>query len=103
MTRDNIMLKRRAHQILLTSKPGTILLTNNTIKAFMINEKNPRVNTYKGTVSSISIGFNTMLATPNTMATVSAVKKLFTTTPGRINAVISTAKVLTIKLARNTI
>ena len=89
------MLKKNAHQKPSTTKPGTIELVIRISKALTINKNRPNVSRVIGSVSKIISGLTKRLRIPKTRATISAVQKLATCTPGSKYAAIT----ITIALA----
>ena len=82
-TKESTIEKRSAQPKLLTSKPGTKVLTNKIIKALIIKAKIPKVRMVMGKVRIIKIGLITILTKPKTIATITAVQKSATFTPGK--------------------
>lgn len=101
LTIDKTKLKRRAEKNPSTLNPGTILLTKSINTAFITKVKSPKVRIFRGRVKSSKIGLINMLIAPRTTATMRAVINPSTLTPGRIYALITTARALTIKLTNN--
>lgn len=66
-----------------TLNPFTSSLQSNIIIPFIINKKSPRVIRVTGRVRNTSIGFINIFNSPKTTATIKAVMKLFTDTPGK--------------------
>jgi len=79
-----MMLKRSAHQKFLTLNPGTIAETNKTKRAFITNEKIPRVKILSGNVKRDIIGLMNIFMIPRSKATIRATVKPEIVTPGRI-------------------
>lgn len=92
--KDRSKLKIIAHQMLLTSKPDIKLSAIMMIIAFITSKKSPRVRMVIGRVKSTKIGFTIKLSKLNTMATITAVVKESTPTPGKICDKITTATAL---------
>tara|TARA_R110002020_G_scaffold23587_3_gene78465 strand:+ start:37138 stop:37419 length:282 start_codon:yes stop_codon:yes gene_type:complete len=71
--KESNKLKIKAHQMLLTSKPGIRLSAKRMIMAFTINRKSPKVTMVMGRVRMTKIGFTIKLRRLSTMATKIAV------------------------------
>lgn len=84
-------LKARAHQKLETVNPGTKASTIRTATAFITRRKSPKVTKVIGNVRKIRTGLTKALITPSTTATMTAVRKSFSLTPGSKYPVIKTA------------
>ena len=80
---DNIILKSKATQKEVTSKPLTISEQNKIISALITSKNNPKVIIVTGNVNKTSMGFIKILSSPKTMATIIDVPKLSTRTPGK--------------------
>lgn len=65
-----------------TSKPPTIFVQSNTIKALITKRNKPKVSTVTGSVKNTMIGLIKMFNNPSTTATISAVVKPAIRTPG---------------------
>lgn len=81
-TNDRIKLNSRAYQKLVTWKLSTIALASWIIMAFITNRNNPSVNIVIGIDRISNTGFTRKFNSPSTMATIMAVPKPFTCTPG---------------------
>ena len=82
-----------AVQILAVRNPGAIEAGKIVINALMKNVKRPNVRIFMGRVKSMSIGFTKRFRVPKTIATMIAVTKSSTTTPGIIREATNIAKV----------
>lgn len=94
LTIVKIILNSIAHPKPETSKPGTNLPTNNTIKALITKVKRPSVKILIGKVKIIKIGLITAFTNPKTTAANKAAPKPVNFTPGIKKAAIVTATVL---------
>ena len=79
---DKRMLKSTAVQKLLTPKPLMKLSANIIIHALMTNKNKPKVTMVIGSVRIIKMGFKMAFKKAKTAATIIAVVKLTTSTPG---------------------
>lgn len=70
---ESTMLKIKAHQKLLTSKPGTISLARSINSALMTREKRPSVRMLIGRVRSVRTGLMKPLMRPSTRAVIPTV------------------------------
>ncbi len=84
LIREAKILKRIADQKLSIVKPGTSLETSNIRMALIIIVNNPSVKIFIGSVKRIRSGLRRTLKIPSTNATIRAVQKLVTCTPGKI-------------------
>ncbi len=91
LIRDNSRLKRKAQRNPSIVNPLTNASTSIIIKALRTSVKRPRVTRVMGRVRIKRIGFMTALTIPKTRATMRAVTKLSTCTPGSKYAAIKTA------------
>lgn len=91
-TIDNTREKARAHKKPFTLNPGTTADASKTNAAFITKVKSQKVKILIGNVKIISIGLTKVFRTPSTTATIIAVTKLSTFTPGKIYEVAKTAK-----------
>ncbi len=96
LTTDNTRLNASAHQKLLTVKLVTRLLTKRIRSAFKTKVNKPNESTLMGSVRMSSSGFNSVLMSPKTIATKSAVRKSGIWTPeARSHPVMYTESALT--------
>lgn len=77
------MLNNNAVQKLLTSNPGINLSANKIMLALITNKKRPNVTIVMGNVRMIKTGFTIAFNSPKTAATIIAVVKSITWTPGK--------------------
>ncbi len=75
---ERTRLKARAHKKPFTLKPGTIADASKTSAAFITKVKSQKVKIFIGSVRIINIGLIKTFKTPNTTATITAVRKLST-------------------------
>lgn len=94
LTIDKAILKITAVKNPLTANPVTRESTNIIINAFTTTLKSPKVKSVIGSVRRVRIGFTTVLIMPRTAATIRAVFKSVTETPGKIRDAIKTASPL---------
>lgn len=95
---DNTMPNSSAYQNPLILNPGTITPVSQIRNALITSVNNPSVKILIGSVNKISTGLIKVLSKPSTRATMSAVKKPPTCTPGSTYAAINIAKALIIQL-----
>lgn len=88
---DKRMLNNNAVQKLLTLNPETKLSANRIILALMTNKKSPKVTMVIGNVNIMKTGLTMAFKRPKTAATIIAVVKLATLTPGKKYAKTRTA------------
>ena len=82
-TRERTRLKANAHRNPFTLNPGTIAETNKTRAAFITKVKSQKVKILIGRVKIINIGLTKVFRTPSATATIIAVTKFSTFTPGK--------------------
>ena len=80
---DKSMLNNSAVQKLLTLKPLMNLSANKIIHALMTSKNSPKVTMVMGKVRMIKMGFTMAFKKAKTAATIIAVVKLITSTPGK--------------------
>ena len=95
---DSMILKSKAHQNPSTLKPVITPEINIIIRAFITKVKSPMVITLIGNVKNRRIGRTKVFITANRIATSNAGKNPATVTPGKMYAVIITAKAVISRL-----
>ena len=96
-----MILKNKAVKKESTLKPPTILVHNKIIMALITNKNKPKVINVTGNVRITNIGFIKRFNNPKTTATITAVPKVVTTTPGRKLAINKTSAAVTRSLSNN--
>lgn len=79
---DKITLKNKAVQNVSTLKPSTIFEHSKIMTALMTNKNKPKVRIVTGRVSITKMGLIKIFSNPRTTATIKAVAKPSTRTPG---------------------
>ena len=79
---DKTMLKRNADQNPFTLKPSISLSVNKIMNVLMTTRNKPNVKITAGKEKKINKGFTNAFKQPRTSATITAVRKLSTYTPG---------------------
>lgn len=77
------ILKSKAHPNPLTSKPSMNQSANKIINVFITIRNNPKLKITAGKANSMSNGFRKTFRNPRTTATIIAVRKFSTYTPGK--------------------
>ena len=88
---ERIKLNNKAIQKPVTLKPSIRLSANIIIKALITNKNKPKVRMVTGKVKMIRIGFMVTLNNAKTTATITALVKFTTETPGKKWAITNTA------------
>ena len=88
---DSRILNTRAAKKLCTVNPPINLPAKRIIQALITNKNSPNVTMVIGKVRMIKMGFNMALRNAKTAATIIAVVKLVTSTPGKKYAKTKTA------------
>lgn len=101
LVNETIKLKSNALHHPFTLNPGTISLTQNTMKILMKIKNKPNVKTVIGMVNATSMGFTKVLIRPSTTATIMAVSVLSTLTPRNKYDAIKTATEVKMALVIN--
>ena len=98
---DSRMLNNIAIQKLLTENPSISLCANRIIRAFITRRNSPKVMIVMGRVNITKIGLTKRFKIDSTTATITAVKKVSTSTPFRTLARIITATAFNNKRTRS--
>ncbi len=96
-----MILKNNAVQNESTANPPTILVHSKIMIAFITNKNSPKVITVTGKVKITNIGFINRFSNPKTIATIIAVVKLATCTPGKRFAINKTKAAVTRSLSNS--
>jgi len=88
---ESIKLNNKATQNPVTVKPSIRLSANRIINALITSKNKPKVTMVTGNVKIMSSGFMVTLNNAKTIATITALVKFTTETPGKKWAITNTA------------